>query len=211
LRPSARTRANRANAKRSTGPRTAAGKGRVSKNAHKHGLAVPIMLQNGAEARIEEMAQAIVGSNADPVLFELARRIAESQLDLIRIKEARRLLLEDPKARLRRLNMREIKQGVKELMKWGDQMAAKAANEFEGDMFIEEACEKMERLIEERVHQVEPPSLEQGFWRLAPRLIILDRYEQRATSRRKKAMRAFDDHRAGLEAGPADASGKQEP
>jgi hypothetical protein len=171
---------------------------RASKNAHKHGLAVPVSIQAGAEARIEEMAQAIAGNNADPGLLELARRIAEAQLDLIRIREARRRLLEDPKARLRRLRMREVERGVKALMRWGDKMAAKAANPFERDEAIDVAYEKMERLIEERVDQVEPPSLEQGFWRLAPRLMTFDSHERRATSRRKKAMRAFEAHRAAL-------------
>lgn len=39
---SVRHRANRANARRSTGPRSAAGKTRSARNALRHGLAIPI-------------------------------------------------------------------------------------------------------------------------------------------------------------------------
>jgi hypothetical protein len=43
----ARQRANRLNAQKSTGPRTGAGKARVALNALKHGLNLPVTVQPG--------------------------------------------------------------------------------------------------------------------------------------------------------------------
>jgi hypothetical protein len=44
MRSSARVLANRRNARRSTGPRTPGGKSRVAKNALRHGLAIPVTI-----------------------------------------------------------------------------------------------------------------------------------------------------------------------
>jgi hypothetical protein len=41
--PTRKDDANRANARRSTGPRTAAGKARASRNAVRHGLSVSVL------------------------------------------------------------------------------------------------------------------------------------------------------------------------
>lgn len=101
MRPSARQRANRLNAKQSSGPRSTTGKARIARNAIKHGLSIPVGASAGADTRIEKMALVIVGSDPNPYCLELARLIAEAQLDLVRIKEARRMTLESPKERLR--------------------------------------------------------------------------------------------------------------
>jgi hypothetical protein len=76
--------ANRANAELSTGPKTAEGKARASQNARKHGLNVP---EHSAKAEI--LARKIAGKDASTELLECARRVAEAHIDIVRIRQAR--------------------------------------------------------------------------------------------------------------------------
>jgi hypothetical protein len=179
MRLAARTRANQINAKRSTGPRTAVGKAQVARNALKHGLAIPVRLAAGADGRIEEMARLIAADAADAVRLELSRRIAEAQLDLLRIREARRMLLGNPEAQKKRPNLLGVGQVVASA-------SSPAAEKVDAD--DDEAA----RGLIEALRSAHPPNLEEGFDSLAPRLASLDRYERRAISRRKSAIRAFD-------------------
>ena len=57
MKTSARVRANRANALRSTGPKTNAGKSQVARNAVKHGLAVPVSADATLVVAIEKLAR----------------------------------------------------------------------------------------------------------------------------------------------------------
>ena len=85
--------ANRANAKSSTGPKTAAGKARAAQNAFRHGLNVPVRSDPLLAPEIEAMARRISGRYADDETMEGARRIAEAQFDLNRVRNRRRLLI----------------------------------------------------------------------------------------------------------------------
>ena len=82
-----RQRANRANAKSSTGPKTAAGKARAAQNAFRHGLNVPVLSDPLLAPEIEAMARRICGPDADAETLEWARRIAEAQIDLNRVRD----------------------------------------------------------------------------------------------------------------------------
>lgn len=93
----ARLAANRANARRSTGPRTATGKARSSQNARRHGLRVPITLDLAFAPDVKALAQRLAGEGADPELYELACRAAEAQIDWVRVRRVRFLVFsEDP-------------------------------------------------------------------------------------------------------------------
>jgi hypothetical protein len=81
--------ANRANARSSTGPRTKQGKARVSRNARRHGL----LADSGLSKDVEDLARKIVGESPNPGQLEPARRFAEAQVDLARIRHARHELL----------------------------------------------------------------------------------------------------------------------
>jgi hypothetical protein len=83
--------ANRGNAQASTGPRTKAGKARASRNARRHGLSIAVTADPVLSQQVEDLARAIVGEAAGPELLAMARRFAEAQVDLHRIRNARRL------------------------------------------------------------------------------------------------------------------------
>jgi hypothetical protein len=85
----AKLAANRANAKRSTGPRTAAGKRRSSQNARRHGLSGP--LSPAAEWTIAEFARMV--AHPQPHLQALATQVAVAQHALDRARKARDDLL----------------------------------------------------------------------------------------------------------------------
>jgi hypothetical protein len=78
--------ANRRNAKKSTGPRTEAGRRRSRCNALRYGLAVAIGSQPSYGKDIEALAKALVGGGPPT---EFARQVAEAELDLLRIREIR--------------------------------------------------------------------------------------------------------------------------
>lgn len=89
-------RANRANAARSTGPRTAEGKTAARLNALRHGLAGSLPVEPGIDKEVERLARAIVGEKGGSELRDSARRIAEAEVVLRRIWRARTLLQDFP-------------------------------------------------------------------------------------------------------------------
>ena len=78
-------RANRANARASTGPRTAEGRNRSARNARRHGLSLPVLTDPVFSQDVAELTREIAGSNPSRELHEPARRFAEAQIDLNRI------------------------------------------------------------------------------------------------------------------------------
>ena len=123
--------ANRNNAKKSTGPRSAAGKQQSRRNALRHGLAVAMGSNPSFIKDIEILAKALVGDGGPPM--EFARQAAEAEIDLLRIRKIR-----------------------------ASQLSAIVGNP---DM---------------------PPG---AYAELAENLAKLERYERRAYSRRKRALR----------------------
>jgi hypothetical protein len=85
---------NKRNADSSTGPLTASGKQRASRNAMKHGLSVSIRYQPDAADEIETLALAITGGNSAPQRLQAARDIAEAELEFRRLEEFRLALIE---------------------------------------------------------------------------------------------------------------------
>src|SRR6478752_6333280 len=81
--------ANRRNARRSTGPRSAAGKARARRNAFRHGLATPASLDHVAMARIEDLVFALITDFPSKLELELARLAAEAQAEIERVRQAK--------------------------------------------------------------------------------------------------------------------------
>lgn len=86
--------ANRANARRSTGPRTAAGKARSSRNAFKHGFSLKLPLSS----EVLSLLKILQAELADRITSEedeiVAARFVHAQLRLMQIHEARRVAFE---------------------------------------------------------------------------------------------------------------------
>lgn len=86
-------RANRANARASTGPKTARGRLHAARNAFRHALSLPVSSNPVFFEEVEALAHEIIKENGNAELKELARRIAEAQIDLRRVRHARHQLL----------------------------------------------------------------------------------------------------------------------
>ena len=81
--------ANRANAKRSTGPKTAAGKERSSRNAYQHGLSGLGPPDDLSAAMVNEITRAIAADQAIEYRLTIARDFAHAQAELVRIQAIR--------------------------------------------------------------------------------------------------------------------------
>jgi hypothetical protein len=171
--------ANAANAKASTGPRSEAGKVRSSKNALRHGLNVSIWDNAALTSRAEELALRIAGPRADAETLTRARAIAEAQFALERVRARRMRLLQEPQAVLlsdlkNRLQLVEATYESDEPPRHDVKIVEKALSPA--------PVEADQRLI----NNLDGQKLE---------FARLEQYERRALSRRKSAIRNFDDRR----------------
>src|SRR5262249_23993138 len=89
--------ANRKNASKSTGPKTQRGKERVTRNAVSHGLASLRWDEDGS-GQVQRLAKAICKGHTDPLLYDQAFIIAETQILLGRIRAARVAAIERARA-----------------------------------------------------------------------------------------------------------------
>jgi hypothetical protein len=96
----AKVAANRRNAQRSTGPRSAAGKARTRYNALEHGLTIPISHDAATADLISDLANRLCDSD-EYRERDLALRAAEAELDTLRVRRARVDLVNRAARRLR--------------------------------------------------------------------------------------------------------------
>ena len=86
--------ANRSNAKKSTGPRSDAGRQASRRNALRHGLAVDIRTDPAYSEDIEQLAKILSQARGRQNVSDNARDAAEAVLDLFRIRKVRAFLFE---------------------------------------------------------------------------------------------------------------------
>jgi len=87
--------ANRANAQRSTGPRSAAGKASSRRNATKHALSVPVSALPGFAQEVAQLAKQLAEGRENYLVQEAATRVAEAAIDVFRVRRARLQILEE--------------------------------------------------------------------------------------------------------------------
>ncbi len=176
-------RANRANAKASRGPKTKAGKARSAANALRHGLTISVWSEPALAPQAEAIALGIVGPNAEPKALGWARRIAEAQVDLNRVRSLRRQaiarMLSDPCSDSSFGPMQRIRLINRFLDRVGRDTVTPVDIDTMNEVLHPKSLEgdaKLEKILVERYAE----------------LTRLDRYERRALSRRKTAIRNFD-------------------
>ena len=86
--------ANRRNARKSTGPRSGAGRKRASRNAYRHGLTLSIISTAASAKQLHKLVRKIAGNTDDAITLERAREIAQAELDLARVRRAKVALIE---------------------------------------------------------------------------------------------------------------------
>ena len=171
--------ANRRNARRSTGPRSGAGRKRSGRNSFRHGLAAAATATAERIKHIERLARNIAGASTDVVTLECARTIAQAEFDLAQI---RRVQVE--------LTSRVMAFGGLETP-----VASRSLGE------IKRFFSGLDRGELVRFDGLEPPAMPttepertaEAIRRALLELLMLDRYQRRAAGRCARALRRFSE------------------
>jgi hypothetical protein len=171
--------ANRANARKSSGPRSASGKKRASRNALTHGLNTP--LSGAVVAReIEALAREIAGDPQDRGQMAAARDAAEAQLDLARVQRVGVAFIERTAA-VGRLAQHKLFRTIRDETAF---MALSCLGVRLGKTQPKCAVDPLPAMPTE-----EPARTTEAVRRALPDLVRLNRYERRAAARRDRAIR----------------------
>jgi hypothetical protein len=172
--------ANRCNARRSTGPRSAAGRKRSSRNSFRHGLTAGVTANAERIKQIERLARKIAGATTDIVALEYAREAAQADFDLAQIQRVKVALIS------RVMAFGEVKRPPAFQLIRAAKLFFKALDR--GELI---GLVGLELLKAPAMPTTEPECTAEAIRRALPELIMLDRYERRAAGRRARALRSF--------------------
>jgi len=158
-----RLAANRRNAKRSTGPRTQPGKSRSRANAVRHGLSSRALTDAAFLSDADGLTKRIAREHGKQDDCFEARIVAEAELTILRVRTARATLLDlnaiNPTANAKR---------------------PESGQSIAPDRLPIPATSRPALGLDDMAH---------AYLRALPDLMKLDRYERRALSRRREALR----------------------
>jgi hypothetical protein len=169
--------ANRSNARKSTGPRSGAGRKRASHNAHSHGLTLSISSAALAK-QLEKSARKIAGGSKNEIILEHARAAAQAEFDLARVRQVKLALIERVSA-LGALEAPQVFGSLAEEMRYLRSILLGRA-----PLALPERVDPSATMPTQ-----EPERTAEAVRRALPELAKLDRYESRAVSRRNRAIR----------------------
>ena len=171
--------ANRTNARASTGPKTAPGRARAARNARRHGLSLSVFADPTQSEQVETLAREIAGEPTSDGIYQLARRVAEAQIDLQRVRSARHQFLSSQLANpycYSLARMREQFSLIRDLLgRNPPEIPLAVLSEYLDTTPPQGPCKFATILLDE-----------------TKQLQAMDRYERRALSRRRFAIRALD-------------------
>ena len=174
--------ANRANARASSGPKTRDGRARSAKNAFRHGLSVSLQADQVLCEEVQTLAREIAGPYANARIQVLAYRVAEAQVDVRRVRHLRHQFLSD------KLSNPHY-----------DPQANVGINaEVLRGLLRRNVRNPMAALVLPSTPPQGPNKFAMTLVQEAKRLHAMDRYERRALSRRKFAVRALDAERVAI-------------
>ena len=174
-------RANRANARASTGPKSRQGRARAARNALRHGLNLPVCADPALAEEVEALTHEIAGSDASAEIRDLARQVAEAQVDLRRVRYARHQMLSrnlsDPDYRSCLSPSAQVRVAKKVLS---------LLQRFSPELHASVVAKRLTPM------PPGPQKLALILSQEAPHLLSMDRYEQRALRRRNSAIRDLE-------------------
>jgi hypothetical protein len=169
--------ANRRNARKSTGPRSGAGRKRASRNAYRHGLTLSITSTAAYAKHLDKLVREIAGDTEDAIVLERARAIAQAELDLARVRRAKVALIERA-CTFGEIEPPQVLSSVTQIIR--------LVNAFDrGRLIVPKSIDASATMPLQ-----EPDRSAEAIRRALPELRKLDRYERRAAARRDRA--AFD-------------------
>jgi hypothetical protein len=157
--------ANRRNARKSTGPRTGAGKKRASHSSYRHGLRARILPGAERAKRTERLAREFAGASTDAIIVEAAGAAAQAVFDVAQVRQVKVAVIVQTRA-VGELNAPPTSRTTRQTRKLAK---AEAMTESEG--------------------------WDEAVSRALPELLTLDRYERRAEARCRRSLRIIKDRK----------------
>jgi hypothetical protein len=165
--------ANRRNARKSTGPRSGAGRKRASRNAYRYGLTLNITSAAFAK-QLDKLVREIAGDSKDAIVLERARAIAQAELDLARVRRAKVSLIERASA-FGELDPPQAFSAVTQIKRFFNALDR-------GKPILPKPSDSSATMLSQ-----EPDRSAEAVRRVLPDLRKLERYERRSAARRDRA------------------------